>query len=222
MKLIDKLKLKIYLAFKTNKWSCDNDFIKRKYKSYDSYLLHQKSKLPLLYDELKEKNKETVENFCKRFELCNIKKKSDVLCLGARIGSEVEALRKLGHFAVGIDLNPGPENLFVTYGDFHKLAFSDNSVDVIYCNCLDHIYNLEYVLNEIVRVLKEDGMFILDIIDGYAEDKKASVFDSFHWKEAKDFAFLIEEKSSLKINAYRNLKQAGEPKWNQVIFRKEN
>ena len=46
-----------------------------------------------------------------------------MLCLGARLGTEVRALHNLGYFAIGIDLNPGVDNPYVLMGDFHKLVF---------------------------------------------------------------------------------------------------
>ena len=47
-----------------------------------------------------------------------------VLCLAARIGTEVKAFLDLGCFAIGIDLNPGTDNRYVVHGDFHDLQFA--------------------------------------------------------------------------------------------------
>lgn len=49
-----------------------------------------------------------------------------VLCLAARIGTEVKAFFDIGCFAVGIDLNPGENNRYVVYGDFHDIQFPSN------------------------------------------------------------------------------------------------
>jgi SAM-dependent methyltransferase len=142
-----------------NNWSnLDNSFKKRKYSSYDDYVSHQKSKLKTKEKSLKNNHNHHVERFYQRFHNCEyIKMNSNVLCLGARTGAEVEAFRKLGCFAVGIDLNPGIDNPFVMYGDFHNILFPKDSIDIIYCNCLDHLFNLDEVLKEIIRVLKNEG-----------------------------------------------------------------
>ena len=51
-----------------------------------------------------------------------------------------------GAFAVGIDLNPGRDNRWVVIGDFHALQYADASVDVVYTNSFDHVFELERVL----------------------------------------------------------------------------
>ncbi len=208
-----------------NNWShLDNSFKKRKYSSYDDYVSHQKSKLMLKNKEksLKNNHNNHVKRFYQRFHDCEyIKRNNNVLCLGARTGAEVEAFRKLGCFATGIDLNPGIDNPFVMYGDFHDLLFPEDSVDIIYCNCLDHLFDIDEVLKEIVRVLKnEGGVFILDVVAGFEDEIPHNVdgFDCFHWEKAEDFVNLISKKSELKLKKFRNLNDIGTPKWNQAIL----
>ena len=91
------------------------------------------------------------------------------MCLAARLGDEVEAFRKLGYFCYGIDLNNGLNNKYVVYGDFNKLTETTSSVDIINTNSLDHLFDLDDVLNEIDRVLIKDGLFVCDLILGYKE-----------------------------------------------------
>ena len=130
-----------------NNWAhLDNSFKKRKYSSYDDYVSHQKSKFKNKEKSLKNNHNSNVERFYQRFRNCEyIERNNNVLCLGARTGAEVEAFRKLGCFAMGIDLNPGIDNPFVMYGDFHNLLFPKDSADIIYCNCLDHLFDLDEV-----------------------------------------------------------------------------
>ena len=73
-----------------------------------------------------------------------------VLCLGARCGEEVQAFSELGYEAVGLDLVPA--HPMVIQGDFHNIKFKDGSFDMIYCNCLDHVFDLNKVLKECNRV----------------------------------------------------------------------
>ncbi|MBM3458075.1 MAG: class I SAM-dependent methyltransferase, partial [Armatimonadetes bacterium] len=87
---------------------------------------------------------------------------SSVLCLAARIGTEVKAFLDLGCFAVGIDLNPGAENRYVVTGDFHALQFPDQCVDAVFTNSLDHAFDLPRLLGEIRRVLRPEGLVVLE------------------------------------------------------------
>ena len=69
--------------------------------------------------------------FYKRFRILSkyLPKKSKILCAGARQGTEVEVLRDLGYnSAYGVDLNPGPNNELVEYGDFMKLNLPNESL----------------------------------------------------------------------------------------------
>ena len=102
----------------------------RVYPDYDTYLAHQRLKV----DALRVKS---LEGHDLRFHAAlsdrlarspvELHGKS-VLCLAARLGTEVRAFIDQGAFAVGIDLNPGRENRWVVVGDFHALQFADASV----------------------------------------------------------------------------------------------
>ncbi len=146
----------------------------RKYKSYKEYLEHQASKLDILLKKRKSKwNKcvrsecfdQRVRKFINIFEKYILyMKEGKVLCLGARNGAEVKALRKLGFKdAIGIDLNPGKSNRYVIKGDFHDMPFEDNSFDNVFTNSLDHIFDIDKLSKEIHRVLIPSGILILEI-----------------------------------------------------------
>ena len=114
-----------------SEWEKDSEFATRQYPSYDAYLKHQASKLDKIAHRLNRNRAEELVEFRERFELCDqLKEARSVLCLGARLGAEVEALHALGHFAVGLDLNPGADNPYVLPGDFHAIVFPDGSVTV--------------------------------------------------------------------------------------------
>ncbi|MFC1605459.1 class I SAM-dependent methyltransferase [Pseudomonadota bacterium] len=91
-----------------------------------------------------------------------IERGKSALCLGARLGAEVRAFIDLGLFAVGVDLNPGQANSYVLHGDFQHLQQADDSVDVVYTNSIDHAFDIEGMVREILRVVKSDGYIIIE------------------------------------------------------------
>lgn len=104
------------------------------------------------------------------------------VCLAARIGTEVKAFTDLGLLAVGIDLNPGDGNQYVLHGDFHALQFADSVVDIVYTNSLDHALELERLLSEVTRVLKDDGSFMVEAMKGTATPEEFGVYETLWWE----------------------------------------
>ena len=114
-----------------------------------------------------------------------------VLCLAARLGAEVRVFIDLGAFAVGIDLNPGRGNRYVVVGDFHALQFADDSVDVVYTNSLDHAFDLDRIMTEIGRVLRQDGRLIVELGRGTDHGTVAGFYESTSWKKVDDMIAVI-------------------------------
>ena len=75
----------------------------------------------------------------------------------------MRAFKSLGALAVGIDIEPGPQNPDVLYGDFHQIRFPDGSFDVAFTNVIDHVFALERFLDEVSRVLLPDGVFYVEL-----------------------------------------------------------
>jgi len=96
------------------------------------------------------------------------------LCIGARTGQEVQALKDLNKDAIGIDL-VGNEPLVIE-GDFHNLSFDDNSFDFIFSNAFDHSLYPSKFCSEMVRVLKPGGTVLLHLQVDVPNDKYG-VFD---------------------------------------------
>jgi len=137
----------------------------RGYDTYSTYLQHQASKLGKEPVAVLSANQAVKDQLAPRLALFPLPATVlSVLCLGARLGGEVEVFRTLGHFAVGIDINPGPRNRYVVFGDFHKLDFPKESVDLVYTNAMDHCLFLDTVLDEVARVLMPEGIFILEAV----------------------------------------------------------
>ncbi len=208
-------------VFDSDLWSREENFAQRKYASYDDYLKHQSSKLDRIIDRLQSRDDDDVAMFLERFQGCSaLGEANTVLCLGARLGTEVKALHKLGHFAVGIDINPGPDNQHVLPGDFHGIVFPDASVDAVYCNALDHVYDLERVLGEVGRLLRPEGIFVADIIGGYEEGFVAGDYESVHWRNSEEFAKKVSQLSDFALESKRDLGQINRDRWFQAVFRK--
>jgi SAM-dependent methyltransferase len=182
---------------------------KRKYKNYQHYLDHQREKLSMKMKHFQGKFGHRVKNFIKRLAVVSPKIHGrKVLCLAARLGEEVVAFRELGHTeAVGIDLNPGPDNEYVIEGDFHDIPFGDGQFDGIYCNCLDHAWDLQKVSKECARVIKPNGLLVLDIpfVQAYKNKdykkniKKKNKYEALIWdtlddvlKEFSEFSEIYE------------------------------
>jgi ubiquinone/menaquinone biosynthesis C-methylase UbiE len=206
--------LKIWKVFKNplliknflvNKGGFNFDLIEEKekgiarkaYKDYKDYLHHQKSKL--------EKIKNTwLPDYDKKYRVALrerlenqlvVKSGMSVLCLAARIGTETKSFLDLGCFAIGVDLNPGKENKYVVYGDFHNLQFANKSVDAVFTNSLDHAFDIDKLLAEIKRVLKPGGFFVLEI--GETRERESvslkTNFEAISWKSSN---IILEKISS--------------------------
>lgn len=208
--------------FASQAWIHRGNISQRRYDSYETYSAHQRSKLDdLLVTTDFSRNTKSTRLFRQRFELAReILPGSSVLCLAARIGSEVEAFISLGHFAIGIDLNPGPKNPYVVVGDFHKLVFADQSVDCVYTNSLDHAFDLERVAREVSRVLKPGGIFMLDAVYGYEEGYTVGNHDAAHWATVEGFAQNMAEWGGFKLETIRDLGPHGSPYFKQCILRR--
>jgi len=155
------------------------------YKGYDQYVEHQKKKTedPVrrkkwLNEEWDLKLNGFKEIFSNLLESSVLKKKQRALCIGARTGQEIVALRDLDLEALGIDIVPHKD--LVLEGDMHKLQFEDNSFDFVFSNVFDHSLHPEKMVSEIERVLKVDGHCLIQFqlkipSDEYSENEIESI-----------------------------------------------
>ena len=202
-------------------WEHSEEGARRRYASYDAYVEHQASKLARIAPRLREKEDEDFAEFRRRFATCPaLKDARSVLCLGARLGTEVRALHDLGYFAVGIDLNPGERNPYVLPGDFHRIVFPSGSVDAVYTNALDHVFSLEELVREVQRLLRPGGVFVADLELGSEEGFVPGEYESAMWR---DHQVLIEQVRTLgqfEVAETRDLGKTRRDQWTQVVFRK--
>jgi len=208
-------------AFESELWRHEGELVQRNYASYDQYVKHQASKLDRVIDRLRETEDEDFAEFRRRFDQCEqLGGARSVLCLGARLGTEVRALHSLGYFAVGIDLNPGEENTFVLPGDFHHLVFADDSVDAIYTNTLDHVFDLAKMTGEVNRILRPGGIFIADVLEGFEESFVPGAYESTHWRDVGTFLEMVAETGGFALEGVRDLGLTRRDHWRQAVFRK--
>ena len=120
--------------------------------------------------------------------------KKNVLCLGSRDGAEVKAFRDLGALSIGIDLVYPKNNEYVHYGDFHNIPYPDSVFDFVFTNVLDHMYDPKSLFSEIKRVMKNDSMFIVDIIKGFNEGYDLKGEHEFYvWADKESLRNLIKK-----------------------------
>ena len=166
-------------------------FLSRSYQTYHDYLAHQKSKLQL--HEFGDYDAKFHHALSARLADVDVDWRGrNVLCLAARLGTEVRAFTDLGCFAVGIDLNPGAQNRHVLYGDFHALQFAAHSVDCVFTNSLDHAFDISRLAGEVLRVLKPDGFLIVEALKGKREGAEPGFFESFWWDSIDELVRVFE------------------------------
>lgn len=165
----------------------------RRYGSYDDYVEHQASKLETVFwlDEYDRKYREALRE---RLETGGyVRGGESVLCLAARVGTEVKAFRDCGCFAVGTDLNPGEVNPFVLLGDFHDVQLPDGCVDVVFTNSIDHSPTPERLIGEMARVVKGEGRMIVEVAAGRGEGEGPKYYEAASWARADDLLPFFEE-----------------------------
>lgn len=95
---------------------------------------------------------------------------SKALCIGARMGQEVEALRRVGvSDSIGMDLVPSPP--LVVQGDFHRQPFAADTFDFEFSNVFDHALYPDKFVGEIERTLKPGGVCVLHLSISKQTDK---------------------------------------------------
>jgi SAM-dependent methyltransferase len=220
-KRADKEKAREERFYQSGLWEHGEDGARRRYASYEEYLEHQSSKLDRIAHRLREKEDEDFAEFRRRFATCAaLAGARSILCLGARLGTEVRALHDLGYFALGIDLNPGEKNPYVLPGDFHRIVFPDGSVDAVYTNALDHVFSLEEVVGEVHRVLRPGGVFVADLELGAAEGFVPGEYESVMWRDQEALIERIREVGRFVLEGVRDLGRTRRDQWTQAAFRK--
>ena len=187
-------------AYTSLKQSAKAGFEVRNYADYSEYVRHQGSKLDRFLldfnDSWLKKYDISYRNSLRERLRPHIQDSGlGVLCLGARIGTEVKAFIDLGCFTVGLDLNPGSQNRYVVFGDFHELQYADETVDMVFTNSFDHVLYPDKVLSEVRRILKPNGSFLAELAFGREGGIEPGEYESFYWSRLDDLIHTIEEHS---------------------------
>jgi SAM-dependent methyltransferase len=193
----DYISAKILSLKVSSRWDpvARDRFQRRHYSSYDAYVSHQRAKLGRVdltsYDEVYRRV------LAERLgSIPGMQRGTTVLCLAARLGTEVKAFLDHGCFALGIDLNPGALNRYVVHGDFHDLQFAAASTDVVFTNSLDHCFDIQRVLDEVRRVLKPRGLFIVEAVRGADEGCRPLFYESFSWATVDDLVTFMRDQDA--------------------------
>ncbi|XP_040382762.1 uncharacterized protein LOC102699425 [Oryza brachyantha] len=142
------------------------------FRSYEDYLRHQLNKTldPRLRRVWATRDwRRKVDAFARAFAALRdggrgalLSNSSRALCVGARLGQEVAALRLVGvRDAVGIDLAPAPP--LVVRGDFHAQPFANDTFDFEFSNVFDHALYPDRFVAEIERTLRPGGVAVLHV-----------------------------------------------------------
>jgi hypothetical protein len=189
----------------------------RDYADYDEYRTHQQQK----FDEILKlkggfNNKVIAEyrlKFYRRFKYISklLPQTACIVCAGARQGTEVEVLHDLGFKnTYGIDLNPGPDNSWVRFGDFMHMENDTSSVDLIYSNCVDHAFNLADFLAEHRRVIQPNGYILYDL--ALASGSALGPFEAVAWQSEESLIKLM-------LHYFETIVRVeSEPGWKWVLF----
>ena len=151
----------------------------RDYTSYEDYLRHQVDKTRAVKDGTCMEMQSFADRkaiFYRLFSDMNLAAGGRAICLGARRGEEVAAMKELGIDAIGIDLVPFPP--FVHKGDIHDIPVWDNSAGLVYSNSVDHVLDIPRFCKEITGVLIPGGVAILHLQIGVWSDEVANQLDS--------------------------------------------
>lgn len=161
----------------------EHHLLRRAYGSYEDYIRHQASKLEKEEAFVRNSSEQRYRKMARRFtEIAGRAQLSGrVICLGARLGEEVRAFRDAGLKAVGVDLNPGPGNRDCLYADFHHLPFLDNSFDGAYSNVLDHVFDMDRFMREVVRVVRPGGFVYFELTGGFTETGAVDRYGATLW-----------------------------------------
>jgi SAM-dependent methyltransferase len=209
-------------AFGPAEWQLEEGFVRRRYACYDAYVEHQAAKLARIRERLDRHDATDHAVFLDRFRSCRaLRDARVVLCLGARLGTEVRALHELGTLAFGIDLNPGADNPHVLPGDFHAIRFPDASFDAVYTNALDHAFDLARVIDEVERLLRPGGAFVTDVVAGYEAGFTPGPYEAVMWPDIDALAGRIAARAALELEDRRPVPGFGQAHWVQLVFRKQ-
>jgi len=182
-----------------------------KYNNRNEYFDHQLKKTLKqdVIDNHKEKWDIRVDRFINQFKDLDLPNDSKILCVASRYGEEVKAFRMLGHNCLGIDLIDWEP--YTIKMDMHNMIFGDCKFDIVYTNAIDHSWNIKNAIRELFRVVKNNGIVIIEI-----EFNNPGEYETVVFSTIDDITNKIDNiKYDLKVVTHK-----GESThlWNTLIF----
>lgn len=200
--------------------------VEKKGVDYETYVFRQGRKISSKRERFVKGIPGRVKKFEARFRRAKrFMNPGKVICLGARTGCEVQAAINLGfRKSIGIDLHPAIEGSpLVVKGDWHNIPFPSNSFDNVFTNSIDHCFDLEAMIKEIRRVLKNDGILYLMLsrkqMLSTKEDRELYMRQSqnfLFWEDGTDLINKFEEFGFILIKQWDHGRN-----WQNYILRKE-
>lgn len=187
------------------------------YNNYNDYVAYQKLKTTdparvqrLIGVEWDIKLNGFKDIFQRNWE--HIKDKKNAICLGARTGQEVKALRDMGIPAIGVDLVPFEP--YTVEGDIHALRYSDNAFDFVFTNIFDHSLYPDKFCSEMERIAQHAGVIVIHMKLGIELDQYTETFVF----DAKNVVKMFKQ---IEVVASRRIKNSfDEMNW-ELILRKK-
>jgi ubiquinone/menaquinone biosynthesis C-methylase UbiE len=71
-------------------------------------------------------------------------------------------------------------------------------VDVVYTNSLDHAFDIDRIAKEVLKVLKPEGLLIVEAVQGRDQGVNPGFFESFFWKNIDELIGVFE-KAGFKV-----------------------
>ena len=65
-------------------------------------------------------------------------------------------------------------------------------MDVVYTNSLDHAFDIDRIAAEVLRVLKTEGVLIIEAVKGRDQGVNPGFFESFFWNNIEELIGLFE------------------------------
>lgn len=147
--------------------------------------------------------------------LSKLKTKGKLLDAGCGIGQYVTGSKILGFKSQGIDISPESVKIArkrgekITLGDMRDLKFKDSSFNIVLAGgSIEHFPETDKALKEINRVLKNKGVFLMNVPYKYSlfilNKKLQQLFGL--WKMGYEKSFSISEiKNKLEDNGFKIL-----------------
>ena len=107
----------------------------------------------------------------------------------------------MGKKAIGIDIVPNPP--LVVKGDFNNLKYKDKKFDMVYTNAFDHAWDPDIFFKNVYRVLKDDGLFVIDVFPGEGNFSGYEVIFVEKAEDVKDF--LVKSGKFECVGVYKKL-----------------